>query len=68
MTRCPHCNCRDIGKIGTNQFYCWGCFVEFSVNADNEVKLYQVEEDGSLVALSKTPDVPLDLPDLQVGL
>lgn len=47
MMRCPNCNCRDIGKIGTNQFYCWECFVEFNVVGD-DVKLFQVEEDGSL--------------------
>ncbi|GAX90319.1 hypothetical protein [Effusibacillus lacus] len=51
MMRCPNCNCRDIGKIGTNQYYCWDCFVEFSLIGD-EVKLYQVEEDGSLVSFS----------------
>lgn len=45
--RCPNCNCRDIGKIGSNQYYCWECFVEFSVSGD-EIKLFQVEEDGSL--------------------
>ncbi len=47
MMRCPNCNCRDIGKIGTNQYYCWECFVEFSMIGE-QVKLYQVEEDGSL--------------------
>lgn len=67
MTRCPHCNCRDIGKIGTQQFYCWGCFVEFSITGD-EVKLFQVEEDGSLIAFENPPAVPLELPDYQVGL
>lgn len=45
--RCPNCNCRDIGKIGSSQYYCWECFVEFSISGD-EVKLFQVEEDGSL--------------------
>lgn len=64
MNRCPHCNCRDMGKIGTNQYYCWGCFVEFSVSGD-EVKLFQVEEDGSLVSLSDLP--PLDSQDVQYG-
>ncbi len=67
MTRCPHCNCRDIGKIGTQQFYCWGCFMEFSITGE-EVKLFQVEEDGSLIAFEKAPQVPLDLPDVQIGM
>ncbi len=51
MERCPHCNCRDIGKIGNNQFYCWNCFMEFALVGD-EVKLYHVDEDGSLVAFA----------------
>ncbi|MFC4768192.1 hypothetical protein [Effusibacillus consociatus] len=54
--RCPNCNCRDIGKIGTNQFYCWECFVEFNVIGE-EVKLYQVEEDGSLSLFDDLPDI-----------
>lgn len=49
--RCPHCNCRDIGKIGANQFYCWGCFMEFSVSGE-EVKVYEVAEDGSLISVA----------------
>lgn len=50
MMRCPNCQCRDFGKIGTNQYYCWGCFLEFSISG-SEVKLYRVEEDGTLLAL-----------------
>ena len=46
---CPVCNSIDTGKVGTNQFYCWQCFLEFSINKRNEVKLYYVEADGSLV-------------------
>jgi hypothetical protein len=49
MMRCPNCNCRDIGKIGSNQYYCWGCFMEFNIAGDH-VQLFQVEEDGTLVA------------------
>jgi hypothetical protein len=50
--RCPNCNCRDIGKIGNNQYYCWGCFIEFSVDKQHQYDLYQVEEDGSLSSLN----------------
>ncbi len=48
--RCPHCQCRDIGKIGANQFYCWCCFKEFNVSGE-EVRVYDVAEDGSLVSV-----------------
>ncbi|BCJ86298.1 hypothetical protein skT53_12830 [Effusibacillus dendaii] len=61
LMRCPNCNSRDIGKIGSNQFYCWECFVEFNVVGD-QVKLFQVEEDGSL---SSFDDLFSEIP--QVG-
>lgn len=51
MVYCPNCKSKDIGKIGTNQFYCWSCFIEFSVS-DDRVNIFQVEEDGSLSSLN----------------
>lgn len=50
MLRCPNCNSKDIGKIGSHQFYCWGCFIELTVNGD-KMNVYQVEEDGTLSSL-----------------
>jgi len=43
---CPACGSKATGKIGVDQYYCWDCFVEF--NSDGE--LFEVAEDGSLVA------------------
>ena len=48
--RCPNCNSKDIGKIGSHQFYCWGCYIELTVNGD-KMSVYQVEEDGTLSSL-----------------
>jgi len=48
--RCPNCNSKDIGKIGSHQYYCWGCFIELTVNGD-KMSVYQVEEDGTLSSL-----------------
>ncbi len=48
--RCPNCKSGDIGKIGTNQYYCWNCFIELSVS-DRQLHLHQVEADGSLSSL-----------------
>ncbi|HEX7063792.1 MAG TPA: hypothetical protein VF199_01865 [Bacillales bacterium] len=48
--RCPNCQSKDLGKIGADQFYCWGCFIELTI-ADDKVSLSQVEEDGSLTSL-----------------
>ncbi|WP_416149240.1 hypothetical protein ACM26V_23820 [Salipaludibacillus sp. HK11] len=47
---CPNCKSKDIGKIGTNQYYCWNCFIELSVS-DRQLHLHQVEADGSLSSL-----------------
>jgi hypothetical protein len=47
---CPNCNSKDLGKIGVNQYYCWGCFIELSVS-NNKLSLHQVEEDGTLSSL-----------------
>lgn len=47
--RCPVCNGNAVGKVGVEQFYCWNCFIEFSTMKE-EVQIYQVAEDGSLLA------------------
>ena len=48
--KCPNCSSKDIGKIGSHQFYCWGCFIELTVNGE-KMSVYQVEEDGTLSSL-----------------
>ncbi|MGN7468503.1 hypothetical protein [Brevibacillus sp. SAFN-007a] len=49
---CPNCSSKDVGKIGTNQYYCWNCFIEMSVSNEQIASVYQVEEDGSLHSLN----------------
>lgn len=48
--KCPNCSSKDIGKIGVNQYYCWNCFIEMSLN-NGVIYTHQVEEDGSLSSL-----------------
>jgi hypothetical protein len=50
MLRCPNCNGKDIGKIGAQQYYCWTCFIEMTIN-NNKVKIHEIEADGSLCSL-----------------
>ena len=50
--KCPFCYSKEVGKIGTNQYYCWDCFFEFSVK-NNIITLYEVDEEGQLIALEK---------------
>lgn len=56
---CPSCGDRAIGKVGVEQYYCWGCCVEFAIQND-KVVIYDLAEDGSLVAW--------DDPDLESGV
>ncbi|MBM7554666.1 hypothetical protein [Thalassobacillus pellis] len=48
---CPNCQRKDIGKIGTNQYYCWNCFIELSYEK-GRLNVHQIEEDGSLSSLN----------------
>ncbi|MCL8207635.1 MAG: hypothetical protein K6V97_06135 [Actinomycetia bacterium] len=45
--QCPACRGKNVGRVGTGQFYCWDCFVEFAVSARG-LRLYRVEIDGEL--------------------
>ncbi|WP_018085647.1 hypothetical protein [Desulfurispora thermophila] len=47
---CPVCGGRATGKVGTEQYYCWDCCVEFRKNKEG-VQIFEVAEDGSLVSL-----------------
>ncbi|GAB7386492.1 hypothetical protein BSNK01_03270 [Bacillaceae bacterium] len=49
---CPNCQSKDIGKVGTHQYYCWNCFIEFTVTGNQVSSIYQVEEDGTLSSLN----------------
>ena len=48
--RCPMCNSRALGRVGVEQFYCWDCCIEFAAGND-KVKLFEVQDDGSLMAI-----------------
>ncbi|MEC1149412.1 hypothetical protein [Bacillus paralicheniformis] len=39
-----------MGKIGVNQYYCWGCFIELTLSK-GKISTHQVEEDGTLSSL-----------------
>jgi len=46
---CPVCGGRATGRVGVEQYYCWDCCVEFS-NASDQVVVYDLAEDGTLMA------------------
>lgn len=49
---CPSCGGRAIGKVGTDQFYCWDCCVEFLLD-DDEIEVFEVDPDGDLVSIGR---------------
>ncbi|MFZ5943343.1 MAG: hypothetical protein ACOYVD_04495 [Bacillota bacterium] len=50
MGNCPICNSRAVGRVGTDQFYCWDCFVEYN-HSGNQLHVFDIGEDGSLEEL-----------------
>lgn len=53
--QCPICRGKQTGKVGSNQYYCWSCFIEFSSHGEAEV--YEISEDGNLLALNTVEDL-----------
>ncbi|MCP3030408.1 hypothetical protein LF817_03540 [Halobacillus sp. A1] len=49
--KCPNCNGKNLGRIGNEQYYCWNCCLELSVEK-GIVNVHQIEEDGSLSSLN----------------
>ncbi len=47
---CPSCGSRNVGKVGTGQFYCWDCYIEFSLS-HRGIRMYSVEQDGELTRI-----------------
>jgi len=50
LLKCPNCNSINLGKIGSQQYYCWDCFIEMTI-LKNKINIHQVEADGSLSSL-----------------
>lgn len=48
--KCPVCRGLQIGKVGTDQYYCWNCFLEFNFNKGH-INIFSVAEDGTLVSV-----------------
>lgn len=60
---CPVCNSRGVGKVGIGQYYCKDCCREFEYKK-NQLKIYQVEDDGTLSQYVPPQDM---LPQVQVS-
>ncbi len=49
---CPACGGRNVGRVGTVQYYCWDCFIEFALSPRG-VRMFRVEADGELSRLDE---------------
>jgi DNA-directed RNA polymerase subunit RPC12/RpoP len=54
--RCPGCGSRAVGQIGTRQYFCWECCVEFSRQNNGQLELFNVLADGTLEAVQGAVD------------
>ncbi|WP_084220116.1 hypothetical protein [Jeotgalibacillus soli] len=49
--KCPCCKQRNIGKIGSNHYYCRSCCIEL-MNVRGRLTLYEIAEDGTVECLN----------------
>ncbi|MBC7075603.1 MAG: hypothetical protein H5T98_05955 [Syntrophomonadaceae bacterium] len=56
IVKCPVCGGLQVGRVGSEQYYCWNCFLEFNFSK-GKINLYEVTEDGTLIAMEKTSDI-----------
>lgn len=54
--RCPACGGLQVGKVGSEQYYCWNCYLEFNFSK-GRTNLYEVAEDGTLIAMEKSAEI-----------
>ncbi|ELK44823.1 hypothetical protein D479_17654, partial [Halobacillus sp. BAB-2008] len=40
--RCPNCKEKQLGKIGNDQYYCWTCCLELTME-DGKMNINQIE-------------------------
>jgi len=61
LVACPECKGHRVGRIGTRQYFCSDCCLEF-VLRNGRVDLYEVDEEGNLVTagrISLDDDTPV---------
>ncbi len=52
IIKCPVCRGLQVGRVGSDQYYCWNCYLEFNFSR-GQVNLFEVGEDGSLLATER---------------
>ncbi|HEX3010993.1 MAG TPA: hypothetical protein VHQ70_03000 [Syntrophomonadaceae bacterium] len=52
IIKCPVCRGLQVGRVGSDQYYCWNCYLEFNFSR-GQVNLFEVAEDGTLLATER---------------
>jgi len=53
--RCPSCGHSETGRVGSHEFYCWNCCLEFH-GVPGLWRLFSVEPDGTLIEVGGADD------------
>lgn len=65
LISCPECSGHRVGRIANNIFYCSDCYVELNLRREQRrIEVFQVDEEGNLVALGSYAFDQLDRPPL----
>ncbi|MFS8639770.1 MAG: hypothetical protein LOD90_02955 [Symbiobacteriaceae bacterium] len=48
--RCPVCGGNATGKIGTGEYYCWDCCIEFQERGGGTFACFVLDSEGNRVA------------------
>lgn len=50
MLQCINCQSKNLGKIATDHYYCWNCFIELR-KKHGVFHIDEVDLDGTLLSL-----------------
>ncbi|MGI5921968.1 MAG: hypothetical protein ACOX6I_09565 [Syntrophomonadaceae bacterium] len=56
VLRCPVCRGLQIGRVGSDQYFCSNCCLEFNYSR-GRLNLYEVAEDGTLIAMERSSEL-----------
>lgn len=48
--KCINCKSKNLGKIASDRYYCWNCFIELE-KKDDVFHIHELDLDGSLLSL-----------------
>ncbi|HEY8449780.1 MAG TPA: hypothetical protein VIL95_04795 [Bacillota bacterium] len=63
LSVCPECGGHRVGRIASNVYYCSDCCVELNLRREQrKIDVFEVDEEGNLVALGSYRFEQLDRP------